>query len=66
MNNFSKFKKAAISKSEMKAMKGGSGTCAYTGDGSVIRDLSKGQVLFLLDMFGGRWCCDSCGSASWL
>ena len=66
MNKFSKFKKAAISKSEMKVVKGGGGTCAYTeGNGWVTVDVSKSEALAGVAN-GGRWCCDSCHKATWI
>jgi len=59
-----------LSKKQMKTVEGsGSGTCAYTdGDGLVRTGISKGDALSLMAMSdaGAHWCCDSCGSASWL
>ncbi|WP_315579123.1 hypothetical protein [Hoylesella oralis] len=47
---------------------GGSGKTAYeTFDGStIIRGVNKETALAMIDgQSGAKWCCDSCGSASW-
>ncbi len=37
------------------------------GEGGVVyTELSKAEALEVISELGGRWCCDSCGSASWL
>lgn len=57
-----------LNKSEMKNVRGGvvSGTCGFkTAEGRTFYGVNKS---FAQEMAadGGRWCCDSCGSASWL
>ena len=68
MNKFSKFKKASISKSEMKVVKGGGGTCAYLVDGEAVTGVSKETALIHFNHPKGasNWCCDSCHKATWL
>jgi hypothetical protein len=69
MNTFAKFKEAAISKDEMRRLKG-SGACGVqridgawipvpdlNGDGATKDE----ALLWRYDSLGtGRWCCDSC------
>ncbi len=56
-----------LSKNEMKATKG-SGGCAWRhSSGFIMHDISRAEVdHYRATMGGGRWCCSSCGSASWL
>jgi hypothetical protein len=61
-----------LSEKELKSVVGGSssgglGTCAYFDpDGSCqISGVSRGIAEALANVYGGNWCCDSCGSASW-
>lgn len=58
-----------LNKSEMKSVTGGdyrTGSCAFKNkNGYVMRGVSKQMALDMMGE-GGRWCCDSCGSASWL
>lgn len=60
-----------LSKDEMRNVKGG-GTCAYlnpTGNASggpvVTYNVSMQEAKETAADVGGRWCCDSCNSASW-
>ena len=66
MNNFSKFKKASISKSEMNVVKGGRGTCGYYFNGEAYYGVSKGDAQSMMDVGASNWCCDSCSKASWM
>lgn len=61
-----------LSKKQMQEIKGG-GTCAAympTGNASggpvATYNISKDEAQSWANSFpGGRWCCDSCGSATW-
>lgn len=60
-----------LTKNEMRQVKGGRG-CAYlnpTGNASggpvVTYNVSMEEARDTARDVGGRWCCDSCGSASW-
>ncbi|WP_445722010.1 hypothetical protein [Flavobacterium sp.] len=58
-----------LSKKQMKTVAGAGGTCSYTdGEGFIRRGISKATALSLIAMSDGaaRWCCDSCGQATWL
>ena len=58
-----------LSKQQQKFIKGaGSGTCAFeSGNGySGISGVSKEDAMAGAAITGGHWCCDSCGSATWL
>ncbi len=69
MRNLEKFSGNVISKNEMKSVNGGlaPGTCAFQGEnGDVITGVSKTNAQAGAAQFGGHWCCDSCGSASWM
>ena len=50
--NFNVLKTKALSKNQMRAIKGGSGTCG------------KAQAMHMATE-EGHWCCDSCGSSSY-
>lgn len=61
-----------LTKDQMKNVSGKEGgTCAFyggtSGDGEPIggAGLSKAFVIQAAKDVGGRWCCDSCASASW-
>jgi len=55
-----------LDKKAQGSIKGG-GTCAVLVDGAAFSGLSKDHVFRILATNGGgRWCCDSCGGASWL
>ena len=66
-----------LSKNEMKNFKGGyaaatGGSCAClqptgnaVGGPVVTYGMSSGDAQGCATAFHGRWCCDSCGSASW-
>jgi hypothetical protein len=58
-------------------LKGGdmyAGTCAaYSATGSCFENLSRFEAIFMAgcdddgtNCNGGGWCCDSCGSVTWL
>ena len=64
MKDFSYFKDKSLGRKEMRAVKGGFGTCAAKSpSGHVHYNLSKAQAHLMAS--GGNWCCDSCSSASW-
>ena len=64
MKSFSYFKDKSLDRKEMRAIKGGLGTCAAKSpSGQVHYNLSKAQAQMMGK--GGNWCCDSCSSASW-
>jgi natural product precursor len=45
----------------------GSGTCGWNGGGvsAPVCGISKDNATALQSTYGGYWCCDSCGSASY-
>ncbi|QKX05038.1 hypothetical protein HN014_08950 [Aquimarina sp. TRL1] len=55
-----------LSKTEQQHINGG-GTCQYYSANSGLRrvGLSRAQAINFLHEAGDRWCCDSCGTASW-
>ncbi|MFP4846337.1 hypothetical protein [Winogradskyella sp. PE311] len=55
-----------LSKSQLKTINGGSGTCAYYNGEWYVENLSYSEVQGMLSGPNDHWCCDSCGSASWL
>lgn len=77
--NFSEFKNSnsLLSKEQMRSVKGGQqqGTCGffYMGTDEVSTQqfpvsrcgVSKSVAMNMATHFGGRWCCDSCGSTSY-
>lgn len=56
-----------LSKSEMKSVKGGAGTCkAIDADGRIWNG-TKETIMYYYDEYNfQRWCCDSCDQATWL
>lgn len=63
--NFNVLKTKALSKNQMRAIKGGSGTCGYKSPtGTVKCGVSKAQAMHMATE-EGHWCCDSCGSSSY-
>ena len=63
--NFNVLKTKALSKNQMRAIKGGSGTCGYKSPtGTVKCGVSKAQAMHRATE-EGHWCCDSCGSSSY-
>ena len=70
----------ALTKSELKKVNGGSGSCAACTSvewvevnhnvfmeqctGSLITGVSSSEAQSHVSG-GGRWCCDSCGAANW-
>lgn len=56
-----------LNKKEMKSVRGlGYGTCAFiTKSGFVMTGVDKAMAIEF-SSGGGRWCCDSCGNATWL
>lgn len=63
--NFNDLKKVALSKNQMRAIKGGSGTCGYKSpSGTVECNVSKTQAQFMATE-NGHWCCDSCNISSY-
>ena len=58
-----------LSKKELSLFNGGcSGTCAFQGGNGYygIAGVCKDWAIAGSAATGGHWCCDSCGSASWL
>ncbi len=62
-----------LTKSQMKHVKGGTGTCAFIakdvfGEGQhfIGLNVDRGTAERIARETGGRWCCDSCSDASWL
>jgi len=59
-----------LSRKELNLISGGQGTCAINWNGQVFQGLSLYNVERAMgNMSEGdtfRWCCDSCGDASWL
>ena len=57
-----------LSKKQMKNASGSEGGCAWRHhSGFIMHDISLSQVNDLRDTYGGgRWCCKSCSTASWL
>ncbi|MDE6215721.1 TIGR04149 family rSAM-modified RiPP [Bacteroides sp.] len=63
--NFNDLKAKAINKKQMRAIKGGSGTCGYKSPtGTVECGVSKKHAQFMATP-DGYWCCDSCASSSY-
>lgn len=63
--NFNVLKTKALSKNQMRAIKGGSGTCGYKSPtGTVKCGVSRAQAMHMATE-EGHWCCDSCGSSSY-
>lgn len=63
--NFNELKVKALNKKEMRAIKGGFGTCGYKSPtGKVECNVTKRQAMFMATQ-DGYWCCDSCGSSSY-
>lgn len=63
--NFNVLKTKALSKNQMRAIKGGSGTCGYKSPtGTVKCGVSKAQAMHMATE-EGHWCCDICGSSSY-
>ncbi len=61
--NFNDLKSKALSKDQMREIKGGSGTCGViTATGSVFCNVEKEVALFYYadGGEGANWCCDSC------
>ena len=60
-----------LNRKEQQLIFGGDGTCAFitgtSGEGEPVgrTHVSRSEALAGTSN-GGRWCCDSCGSASWI
>lgn len=58
--NFNDLKEKALNRKQMRAIKGGSGTCeAKSPTGEIICDVSKKEALFWATD-SGSWCCENC------
>ena len=63
--NFNYLKAKALNKKQMRAIKGGFGTCGYKSpSGRVECGVTKVQAQFMATA-KGNWCCDSCPSSSY-
>jgi len=63
--NFNDLKAKALNKKQMRAIKGGFGTCVYKSpSGRVECGVTKVQAQFMATA-KGNWCCDSCPSSSY-
>ena len=63
--NFNDLKAKALNKKQMRAIKGGFGSCGYKSpSGRVECGVTKVQAQFLATA-KGNWCCDSCPSSSY-
>lgn len=63
--NFNDLKAKALNKKQMRAIKGGFGTCGYkSSNGRVECGVTKVQAQFMATA-KGNWCCDSCPSSSY-
>ena len=63
--NFNDLKAKALNKKQMRAIKGGFGTCGYKSpSGRVECGATKVQAQFMATA-KGNWCCDSCPSSSY-
>lgn len=67
--NFNDLKDKALTKSQMRNIKGGvkTGNCGYhnTTTDTVHCNISKEEALSGVKDGNGYWCCDSCGSSSY-
>lgn len=63
---FEKFRLNALSKSQMREVKGG-GTCGYYNlkSGTVACNVSKSIALAGVADHSDYWCCDSCSTTSY-
>lgn len=62
---FNDLKAKALNKKQMRAIKGGFGTCGYKSpSGRVECGVTKVQAQFMATA-KGNWCCDSCPSSSY-
>lgn len=57
-----------LNKMQQKTINGGGSCAVLIGGygGSVFKGLTKAHAQAIMQKNVGRWCCDSCGSASWL
>ena len=63
--NFNDLKAKALNKKQMRAIKGGFGTCGYKSpSGRVECGVTKVQAQFMATA-KGNWCWDSCPSSSY-
>lgn len=63
--NFNDLKAKALNKKQMRAIKGGFGTCGYKSpSGRVECGVTKVQAQFMATA-KENWCCDSCPSSSY-
>ena len=63
--NFNDLKAKALNKKQMRAIKGGFGTCGYKSpSGRVECGVTKVQAQFMATA-KGNWCCDSWPSSSY-
>ena len=63
--NFNDLKAKALNKKQMRAIKGGSGTCGYKSpSGDVDCGVTKAQAMHMATA-KGNWCCDGCASSSY-
>lgn len=69
LNNILNMEGVSVLNKKQQSQVKGSGTCAVMlggYGGAVFTGLSKAHAMRVMAANGGRWCCDSCGSASWL
>lgn len=61
---FEQLKSMALDKNQMRAIKGGHGTCGYlTSSGTYNCGVTKDQALHMtMNGTDGYWCCDSCAA----
>lgn len=63
--NFNDLKAKALNKTQMRAIKGGAGTCGYLSPtGTRQCGVTKAHAIHMATA-DGHWCCDSCGSSSY-
>lgn len=65
--NFNDLKNKALTKNQMRAIKGGWGTCGYkTSTGKIECGVYKNEALMMtINGTEGNWCCDSCATSSY-
>ncbi len=58
-----------IKNEELVNLRGGygSGTCAWEGSSEYAGqcNVTRYEAEYWSNTYGGHWCCDSCGSATW-
>ena len=60
-NLMSNFSGNAISRAEMKNVTGG----CYAQNAGPNQSMSKSAAQNYASVYGGHWCCSSCGTATW-